>query len=167
MRFQTRGTGSFAFAVISAVILASSTASSQNSRVVREPDAGFTVGTVAGLYQMLDPRGYADALDAATYLRLLPDGRSRLEGVLISDTNGAISARTVIRDFHRSPWIIRRTPAAAELCFEVGRKLQCSQIERDPATGDLLLYDVARPRGHADLRLHRVRSPGSTIARTQ
>ena len=166
MLLPSRVTRSFLFAVVSAVTLASATAGAQSAQVVREPDAGLTVGAVAGLYQMLDPRGYADGLTAATYLRLLPDGRSRLEAVLVADGNGVISARTDVSEYHRSPWAIRRTTAGPELCFEVAGKTKCSQVERDLATGDLLLYDATRPRGHADLRLHRV-SPAVTPARSE
>jgi hypothetical protein len=160
MLLPTRGTRTVLFAVVSAFALASATAGAQSAQVVREPDAGLTVGAVAELYQMLDPRGYADGLTSATYLRLLPDGRSRLEAVLVSDTNGTISARTDVGEFHRSPWTIRRSAASPELCFEVAGKTHCSQVERDLGTADLLLYDATRPRGHADLRLHRVGQSG-------
>lgn len=122
----------------------------------KNPDAGIAAGNIVGLYQMLDPRGYADPLAAATYLRLLPDGRSRLEGVIVSDLGGSIHSTTEIGSYHRNPWTVRSTPAGPELCFDAGGKSKCGQIERDPATGDLLLFDAARPRGRADLRLHRI-----------
>jgi hypothetical protein len=161
MLVSTRGIRSIVFAVTTVAALAGSSASAQSAQEVRAPDARLTVAAVAGLYQMLDPRGYADGLAAAAYLRLLPDGRSRTEGVIVTDANGAITARTQVGEYHRLPWAIRQTAAGPELCFSVGGKTQCAQVERDPATSDLLLYDTARPRGHADLRLHRV---GSAIA---
>lgn len=144
-------------------LAASNSAAAQSARTVHEPNAGLTTTSIAGLYQMVDPRGLADPLAAATYLRLLPDGRSRLEGVMVSDANGSITSRTEIGNFHRNPWAIHSTAAGPELCFDVGGKTQCDQVERDLATNDLLLYDAARPRGRADLRLHRV---GQTRART-
>ena len=129
-------------------------AQAQSASAGKTPDAGFTVSNIAGLYQMVDPRGYADPLTAATYLRLLADGRSRLEGVIVSDIGGSINARTEIGSYHRNPWRLRSTPAGEELCFDVGGKSKCAQVERDLATNDLLLFDASRPRGHADLRLH-------------
>jgi hypothetical protein len=57
---------------------------------------------------------------------------------------------------------VKQTSAGPELCFDVAGKSQCAQLERDPATNDLLLYDSTRPRGHADLRLHRL---GAATAR--
>jgi hypothetical protein len=138
-------------------------ANGQTVNSVNAPDAGLSAAKIAGLYQMVDPRGYADPLAAAAYLRLLPDGRSRLEAIVVSDVSGSISSRTEIGDFHRTPWAVRQTQAGPELCFDVAGKSQCAQVERDLATSDLLLYDPARPRGHADLRLHRV---GSSATRT-
>lgn len=137
-------------------ILFGATNTAQGQIGAKNPDAGFATSNIVGLYQMLDPRGYADPLAAATYLRLLPDGRSRLEGVIVSDLGGTISSTTEIGSYHRNPWTVRSTPAGAELCFDAGGKSKCAQIERDPVTGDLLLFDTARPRGHADLRLHRI-----------
>jgi hypothetical protein len=132
------------------------TAEAQSAHAVKAPDSGFTPAQIAGLYQMVDPRGYADVLTAVTYLRLLPDGRSRLEGVAVSDVNGAIAAHTEIAAYHRTPWAIKGSAAGPELCFDVAGKSQCEQVERDPATNDLLLFSTTRPRGHADLRLHRI-----------
>jgi hypothetical protein len=133
-------------------------AGAQVSIAWQEPSAGFTPAAVAGLYQMLDPRGYADPLAAATYLRLLPDKRSRLEGVIVSDVQGAVSPRVEVGPFAHTPWEIRNATGGAELCFEVAGKLTCGQMEREPATGDLLLFSTSRPRGRADLRLHRIDS---------
>jgi hypothetical protein len=149
-----------AWTLISAAALIgiSRPATGQRSQNVREPNAHLTANEIAGLYQMLDPRGYADAFAAATYLRLLPDGRSRLEGVVVSDVNGSIKSVTEIGNYHRTRWTIQRTAAGPELCFDVAGKSLCSQVERDLATNDLLLFNTARPRAHADLRLHRIRS---------
>jgi hypothetical protein len=124
----------------------------------------LNTANIAGLYQMLDPRGYADAFTAATYLRLLPDGRSRLEGVVVTDVNGSINSQSEIGAFHRTPWAVRETAAGPELCFDVAGKSQCAQVERDPATNDLLLYSTTRPRGHADLRLHKIVTVRSAAA---
>jgi hypothetical protein len=157
MQSRTRNTSSLIAAAL--LLTALNTADGQGAKAVREPDAGFTASSIAGLYQMLDPRGYADPLAAAAYLRLLPDGRSRLEGVVVSDVNGSINSRTEIGSFHRTPWAISPTAAGPELCFDVAGKSHCEQIERDLATSDLLLYDPARPRGRPDLRLHRVGAP--------
>ncbi|MFN2604192.1 MAG: hypothetical protein ABR582_15740 [Gemmatimonadaceae bacterium] len=135
--------------------LASTTALHAQATQAAAPNAGLNQRDIAGLYQMMDPRGYADPLTAATYIRLLPDGRSRLEGVIVSDAGGSITARAEIGEFNRSPWSVRRTDVGPELCLSLAGKIECLQVERDLATGDLLLYDAARPRGHADLRLHR------------
>jgi hypothetical protein len=159
MKNRTRNT----FALVTVAFLwAVSSTSAQSIKAVASPDAGLSASNIAGLYQMLDPRGYADSLVAATYLRLFPDGRSRLEGVVVSDVNGSISSKTEIGNFHRTPWAVKQTSAGPELCFDVAGKSQCAQLERDPATNDLLLYDSTRPRGHADLRLHRL---GAATAR--
>jgi hypothetical protein len=155
--FSRNGRVRLAVLVLGAVTTASRVGA-QTEQVVHEPDAGFNPAAVAGLYQMLDPRGYADALTAATYLRLLPDGRSRTEGVRITDEQGVIAATTEIGLIHELPWAVRSGAGGKELCFDVAGKLQCGQMERDLATGDLLLYDTARPRGRPDLRLHRVTS---------
>jgi len=157
MKYRTRNTWSFVAAV--SVLSALNTAKAQGAKSVSAPDAGLSASSIAGLYQMLDPRGYADPLAAAAYLRLLPDGRSRVEGIVVSDVNGAINSQTEIGSFHRTPWAVKQTPAGPELCFDVAGKSQCAQVERDLATNDLLLYDPARPRGHADLRLYRIGAP--------
>lgn len=146
-----------------ALLYALGNANAQSVKAISAPDAGLSASGIAGLYQMMDPRGYADPLAAAAYLRLLPDGRSRLESVVVSDANGTITSKTEIGKFHRTPWVVKQTAAGHELCFDVAGKSQCDQVERDPATNDLLLYDVTRPRGHADLRLHRV---GAVTGRT-
>jgi len=161
MKYRTRNTWSSVAAVL--FLSALSAANAQDAKSVSAPDAGLSASSIAGLYQMLDPRGYADPLAAAAFLRLLPDGRSRLEGVVVSDVNGSITSQTEIGRFHRTPWAVKQTQAGPELCFDVAGKSQCAQVERDPATSDLLLYDPARPRGHADLRLHRI---GATTGRT-
>lgn len=110
-------------------------------------------------WRMLELAGVkADPLAAAAYLRLLADGRSRLEAVVVSDVNGSIASRTEVGTFARTPWAVKSTPTGPELCFDVAGKWKCDQVERDLASNDLLLYDPARPRGHADLRLHRVAS---------
>jgi hypothetical protein len=144
------------FVMVATFSTAMSTAGGQTVQPAREPSAGLTARDIAGLYQMLDPRGHADPFAAATYLRLLPDGRSRLEGVIVSDVNGSISSRTEISSFHRTPWLVRSVASGPELCLDVAGKSHCTQMERDLATNDLLLYDPARPRGRADLRLHKV-----------
>ena len=149
----------FFFITVPALIAVLNTANGQTTQTVREPSARLTAANIAGLYQMLDPRGHADPFAAAAYLRLLPDGRSRLEGVIVTDVSGSISSRIDIGGFHRTPWAVRSTDAGPELCFDVAGKSQCAQIERDLATDDLLLYDRARPRGRPDLRLHRVGAP--------
>jgi hypothetical protein len=128
----------------------------QTTQSVNAAPSDLTSGSVAGLYQMLDPRGYADALTAATYLRLLPDGRSRLEAIMVKDAGGSITSQTEIGTFHRTPWSVRQTPGGPELCFDAAGKSQCAQVERDAATNDLLLYSTTRPRGRADLRLHKI-----------
>lgn len=155
----TRTAGALTFA---GILFGVTATQAQSPRSAKSPDSGITASNIAGLYQMIDPRGYADPLAAATYLRLLPDGRSRLEGVLVSDVGGSISSKTEIGGYHRNPWAIRSTAAGQELCFDVGGKSQCAQVERDLATSDLLLFDTARPRGHADLRLHQI---GRSLAR--
>jgi hypothetical protein len=154
-----------ASAVCFVVVVWSAAAPAQvhSTHDVRNPDAGFTVANIAGLYQMLDPRGYADPLTAATYLRLLPDGRSRLEGVIVSDVNGSIDSKIEVGSYHRNPWQLRSTLAGEELCFDVAGKSHCAQVERDLATNDLLLFDIQRPRGHADLRLHQINHSQSRI----
>jgi hypothetical protein len=154
----SRTRSAFTLLCAATLVAALNSAAGQNAQNVRTPEAGLTAANIAGLYQMLDPRGYADPLSAATYLRLLPDGRSRLAGVHVSDVNGSISSQIEIGSYHRNPWMIRSSAAGPELCFDVAGKSQCAQVERDLATSDLLLYDAARPRGHADLRLHRVGS---------
>lgn len=159
MKYRTRNT--WICVPVALLLIAANTANGQGVKAVREPDAGLSASTIAGLYQMIDPRGYADPLAAATYLRLLPDGRSRLEAVVVADMNGSINSRTNIGSFHRTPWAIKLTPAGPELCFDVVAKSHCAQVERDLVTNDLLLYDAARPRGRADLRLHRVDAPSS------
>ena len=152
MRHRTR----YTLVLGTALLCALSDANAQSVKAVSSPDAGLSASNIAGLYQMMDPRGYADPLAAAAYLRLLPDGRSRLESVVVSDKNGSINSQTEIGKFPRTPWVVKQTSAGHELCFDVAAKSQCAQVERDPATNDLLLYDATRPRGHADLRLHRV-----------
>lgn len=144
------------YVIVATFSAALSSAGGQTVQPARNTNAGLTAPEIAGLYQMLDPRGHADPLAAATYLRLLSDGRSRLEGVIVSDVNGSISSRTEISSFHRTPWLVRSAPSGPELCFDVAGKSRCAQMERAPATNDLSLYDPARPRGRADLRLHKV-----------
>jgi hypothetical protein len=153
--FSRNGWARLAVIVFTALTVVSRVGA-QAALAVHEPDAGFTPAAVAGLYQMLDPRGYADALSAATYLRLLPDGRSRTEAVHVVDEQGVLTAFTETGIVHKLPWAIRSGAGGKELCFDVATKLQCGQMERDLATGDLLLYDTARPRGRPDLRLHRI-----------
>ncbi len=145
-----------ALGFIFVVWIAGAQAQSPSATNIRNPDAGLTVANISGLYQMVDPRGYADPLTAATYLRLLPDGRSRLEGVTVLDINGSIQSKVEVGSYHRNPWQLRDTSAGRELCFDVAGKSHCAQVERDLATNDLLLFDASRPRGHADLRLHKI-----------
>ncbi len=100
-----------------ALFAALNAANSQTVKAVSAPNAVLSATNIAGLYQMIDPRGYADPLAAAVYLRLLPDGRSRLEGIVVSDLNGSISSRTEIGSFHRTAWAVRQTPSGPELCL--------------------------------------------------
>ena len=154
MSSLARTTSALGFILV--VWSAGAQAQTQSATNIRNPDAGLTVANISGLYQMVDPRGYADPLTAATYLRLLPDGRSRLEGVIVSDVNGSIQSKIEVASYHKNPWQLRDTPAGKELCFDVAGKSHCAQVENDLATNDLLLFDTSRPRGHADLRLHKI-----------
>src|SRR5437868_5421454 len=79
-------------------------AHAQIAKPISAPSAGLSAPEIAGLYQMVDPRGVADPITTATFLRLLPDGRSRLEAVMVSDISGAITSRTEVGQYHRDPW---------------------------------------------------------------
>ena len=100
-----------------------------------------------------------------TFLRLLPDGRSRLENVTVRDREGAVVAAVEVGPLHRQRWEVRvptplgqAAPQLAQLCVALGGELTCQRYERDAVTGDVTLFANASASS-ATLRLERVRTP--------
>ena len=102
---------------------------------------------LAGLYLMVPPDMPSTKMLAPgrefTYLRLAPDGRSRMEQVMV-DARGERVAPTV----DVGPWSVEKwqvQPAAngtgAKLCWQaVGPKVLCNVYARDAKSGDITIY---------------------------
>lgn len=100
-----------------------------------------------------------------TFLRLLADGRARLENVTLADQGGVVAARVARGPTAARPWAVRTpspggrpAPALAQLCVPQAGGVTCERYERDAVTGDLVLYAGASAAS-ATLRLERVRTP--------
>lgn len=96
--------------------------------------------TLSGLYRLETPS--PDSRSIITFLRLLPDGRSRLELLRIDDVGPTVRAVVEVGPFHRHPW---RTKALApgaspQLCFEIKRAESCSAFHVEGPRGDILLF---------------------------
>ncbi len=124
---------------------------------------------LAGVYRMEIPEASRPSArlrfprTEVTFLRLLPDGRSRLENVTLVDEGGTIAARVEVGPTNGEPWRVRVPVAAgrpasalAELCLTHAGAAQCQRYERDAETGDVSLYAGATA-GSLVLRLERVR----------
>jgi len=124
---------------------------------------------LAGLYRMEAPERVRPAprlrmpVTEVTFLRLFPDGRSRLENLAVTDRAGAVAADVQVGAMHRHPWEVQTpspsgapAPALARLCLEVAGSVVCQRYERDAVTGDVTLFADATA-GSAVLRLERVR----------
>lgn len=131
---------------------------------------GVRPAELAGLYRMEVPdvarpgSRLRRPVTEVTFLRLLPDGRSRLENVTLADRAGSVTAAVEVGPIQRRLWDVRvpdaagrPAPALARLCFEHAGALQCERYERDADTGDVSLY--AGPNAASlTLRLERVRT---------
>ena len=125
---------------------------------------------LAGLYRMEVPEAVRPSgrlrfpATEVTFLRLLPDGRSRLENVTLADRGGTVAAAVEVGPVQAEPWEVRvpaaagrPAPALAQLCFRHAGEARCQRYERDAATGDVALYAGATAAS-LTLRLERVRT---------
>ncbi len=126
---------------------------------------------LVGLYRMEAPEAVRPSArlrfpaTEVTFLRLMPNGQSRLENVTIADRAGTAAASVEVGPVQAQPWAVRvpsvggRAAAPlAQLCFQAAGALQCQRYERDDATGDLSLFAGASASS-VTLRLERVRTP--------
>jgi hypothetical protein len=154
MLYARRGTRSFVFQVAVAIMLACATASAQTAKAV-SVSAPVRPAGLAGLYRVATPA--MDSSSVITFLRLLPDGRSRLESLHIDTSAGIVRARVEVGAFHRNPW---RTKVAApgaspQLCFEMTKGQSCAAFHMEGSRGDLLLFAPEALWGEPTLVLRR------------
>jgi beta-lactamase regulating signal transducer with metallopeptidase domain len=118
---------------------------------------------IVGLYLMVPPHVPSMKMLAPgrefTYLRLAPDGRSRMENVTV-DASGDVIAPTVeVARWSTQNWKVIPATAdtAAQLCWELGSRMLCGVYQRDPESGDITLYRDAIG-GKVELVLRRASS---------
>lgn len=101
---------------------------------------------IVGLYLMGNPAVPSMKMLAPgrefTYLRLAPDGRSRMENVTVDAGGDAVTPTVEVAPWSTQNWkVIPATgDTPAQLCWELGQRLICSVYQRDSQSGDITLY---------------------------
>lgn len=110
---------------------------------------------LAGLYRMVTPS--TDSTSVIHFLRLFPDGRSRMESVRIDASRAPVRARVEVQTFHRRPWGLKTSSASAapQLCFEMRTAEACTAFHREMPRGDLHLFAPGAHWGSPTLILRR------------
>jgi len=110
---------------------------------------------LASLYRLETPAAIAPS--AIRFLRLLPDGRSRIETVRVDLAAESVRATVSVESFSRRPWRLKTlSPGASpQLCFELGKTESCSAFHMEMPRGDLLLFSSAANWGAPTLILRR------------
>jgi hypothetical protein len=109
---------------------------------------------LVGLYRIDNP--VIDATSTIHYLRLMRDGRSRLESVRIDAAGVPIRASVEIGPFHRHPWSVKTLgEGASNLCFERDAAESCMAFHQEMPRGDLLLFKPDANWGSPTLILRR------------
>lgn len=103
---------------------------------------------IAGLYWMVPPNVPSTRMLAPgrefTYLRLAPDGRSRLENVTVDARGERVAPNVEVGVWSTEKWRVQAASGGTGpmLCWQLGGggPLACSVFERDAASGDITLY---------------------------
>jgi len=103
---------------------------------------------IAGLYWMVPPNVPSTRMLAPgrefTYLRLAPDGRSRLENVTVDARGERVAPNVEVGAWSTEKWRVQAASPSAgpQLCWQLGGggPLACSVFERDAQSGDITLY---------------------------
>ena len=116
---------------------------------------------LAGLYRIENPS--VDSASVIRFLRLFPDGRSRLESVRINAAGAEVRARVTVGLFHRRAWRLNAPSvgAATQLCFELKTIEKCTAFHKEMPSGDLLLFAPEANWGSPSLTLRRQGSSSS------
>lgn len=110
---------------------------------------------LAGLYRLETPAN--DSSSVITFLRLLPNGRSRIESLHIDASGTALRARVQVGPFSTHPWRTKlvTTGGSPQLCFEIRRAESCAAFHKQGPRGDLLLFAPEALWGEPTLVLRR------------
>ena len=125
---------------LSLVLFAGLLHTSTGSAQVVSASAPLTRSTdLVGLYRLERPSSIAPS--TITFLRLLPDGRSRIETLHI-DAAQTVRATVKVERFNRRPWGLKTVSpgGSPQLCFDLQGTESCSSFHMEMPRRDLLLF---------------------------
>jgi hypothetical protein len=110
---------------------------------------------LAGLYRMESPM--APAMSEILFLRLFPNGRSRVESVVIDTKGESVRTSVKVGGFHRWPWRLKTLQPGASpyICFEIKEAESCTAFHQEGPRRDLLLFGPDAAWGSPTLILRR------------
>lgn len=145
------------------VAVASTTAALALPAPQRAGGASQQSAEIVGLYLMVAPDVPSVKMLAPgrefTYLRLAPDGRSRMENVMVDARGDVVTPTVEVVPWSTQNWKV--IPATndnpAQLCWQLGSRMLCNVHQRDPQSGDITIYRGAVD-GKVELVLRRASS---------
>lgn len=109
---------------------------------------------LSGLYRLERPSSIAPS--SITFLRLLPDGRSRVETLHI-DGGQSVRASVKVGRFSSRPWGLKTVSpgASPQLCIDVQGTVSCLAFHTEMPRRDILLFAPGANWGEPTLILRR------------
>ena len=110
---------------------------------------------LAGLYRLEVPATVAPS--TITFLRLLPNGRSRVETLHIDPHAARIRATVKVEPFSHRPWKLKEVSPgrSPQFCFALREVESCSAFHVEGPRSDLLLFGPNANWGSPTLILRR------------
>lgn len=101
---------------------------------------------LVGLYLMVPPDVPSAKMLAPgrefVYLRFAPDGRSRMEQILVDARGERVAPKVDVGPWSVEKWQVQKASNGtdAKLCWQLGPKLLCNAYTRDAKSGDITIY---------------------------
>lgn len=107
---------------------------------------GVQPAELVGLYLMVPPNVPSAKMLAPgrefTYLRFAPDGRSRMEQILVDARGERVAPNVDVGPWSVEKWQVQTASNGTDtkLCWQLGPKVLCKAYTRDVKSGDITIY---------------------------